>query len=147
MSNCPAGPLHPALVHFPIVAFSAVPVLDLLGLAGWERVYGLPLEPLAILVLIAGVITSIAAALAGALDSRHLPGSALLNARLQRHVSWVLASVAVYFTSLLLRMGLLGWSAPLAVTILDVLGFALLCVGAHQGGTIAHCHWPNLKAR
>ncbi|MEM7276761.1 MAG: DUF2231 domain-containing protein [Pseudomonadota bacterium] len=145
MSNRFAGPLHPALVHFPIVAFSAVPLLDVLSLIGWKRVYGLALEQLATLVLSAGLVMTVAAALAGVLDCLSLPRSESIGNRLQRHVTWVFISVMAFFASLLVRVSLLGPTPAWVAPVLGFIGFFLLCVGAHQGSRLAHAHWPFLE--
>lgn len=139
------GPLHPLLVHFPVAALTLLPVLDGLILLGWNTVQGVSLASLAELTLITGLVSALPTMVAGIRDSLLLTTDDSDVQLLQRHVMWILISLCVFFIALLVRKDLLGIAPALVAPSLDVAGFVLLCVGAHQGGQLAHSHWPDFK--
>jgi uncharacterized membrane protein len=131
-------PIHPALVAVPIGAFTLVFISDLLYLRGgdslWYHVSGY--------CLLVGVVSALAAAVAGLIDYFGMSMSAA-GARLATiHLVVNLAAVALFAVSLVLRWndGALGTGRwPLAFG-LSTLALAGLAVSGWLGGEMVFKH-------
>jgi nitrite reductase/ring-hydroxylating ferredoxin subunit/uncharacterized membrane protein len=117
-------PLHAVLTDAPIGILFLVIVFDVLGNTGAATV-----------TLAVGVLTMLAAALAGFADYADTDGKARERATL--HATLMLLTLALYLVSLLLRLG----SAPgpsTAGVSLSVLAFLVLSSAAYVGGDVVY---------
>jgi nitrite reductase/ring-hydroxylating ferredoxin subunit/uncharacterized membrane protein len=117
-------PLHAVLTDAPIGILFLVIVFDVLGNQGSATV-----------TLAVGVLTMLAAALAGFADYADTDGKARERATL--HSSLMVVALVIYLLSLALRLG----SAPAASTggaWLSILGFLVLSAGAYVGGDVVY---------
>ena len=117
-------PLHAVLTDAPIGILFLVVVFDVLGNQGAATV-----------TLAVGILTMLAAALAGFADYADTDGKARERASL--HSSLMLVALVIYLISLVLRLG----SAPAASTAgvwLSILGFLVLSAGAYVGGDVVY---------
>ena len=129
-------PLHPALVHFPVVFWVLAPLMDLAYWLGWGGSYW----RLGWLLSVAGQISAVPAMVAGALDAWACRGFTAAEGTVWLHaglmgLAWTLFGSAVLFSSPddASRAALFG-------TLMHVLGTLTLIVGAHAGGRLAHVH-------
>ena len=117
-------PLHAVLTDAPIGILFLVIVFDVLGNQGAATV-----------TLAVGVLTMLAAALAGFADYADTDGRARERATL--HSSLMVVALVIYLLSLALRLG----TAPAASTggaWLSILGFLVLSAGAYVGGDVVY---------
>jgi len=117
-------PLHAVLTDAPIGILFLVIVFDVLGNQGAATV-----------TLAVGILTMLAAALAGYADYADTDGKARERATL--HSSLMLVALVVYLISLALRLG----SAPAASTgglWLSIIAFLILSAGAYVGGDVVY---------
>jgi len=117
-------PLHAVLTDAPIGILFLVVVFDVLGNQGAATV-----------TLAVGILTMLAAALAGFADYADTDGKARERATL--HSSLMLVALVVYLISLAVRLG----SAPAASTAgvwLSILAFLVLSAGAYVGGDVVY---------
>jgi len=117
-------PLHAVLTDAPIGILFLVVVFDVLGNQGAATV-----------TLAVGILTVLAAALAGFADYADTDGKA--RERVTLHSSLMLVALVIYLISLVLRLG----SAPAASTAgvwLSILGFLVLSAGAYVGGDVVY---------
>ncbi|MFC7300556.1 DUF2231 domain-containing protein [Cognatiluteimonas weifangensis] len=131
-------PLHPALVHFPIACWSAVPVLDALYLLlqtplWWRCSFWL---------LAIGTATALAAMAAGLVDLLRLAAAHPAQRTAQRHLLLMGSAWSVFVLDLLLRSpthlptAAMAWSGLAA----SLLGFGLLLAGAWAGAELVYRH-------
>lgn len=131
-------PLHPALVHFPIACWTAVPVLDLLYLVlhaplWWRCSYW---------VLAIGCVTALAAMALGLFDLMRLPAAHPGQRPAQRHMLLMGSAWTLFLVDLLLRSPLHLPSAAMAwaVFALSAIAFVVLLVGAWTGAELVYRH-------
>lgn len=129
-------PLHPALVHFPVVFWTVTPVADLmqrfLGGDLWWRC--------AFWAIGGGLALALPAMVAGFLDLLALPAEHPGQRTGQRHLLLMGAAWTVFVCDLLLRSPAKA-SAPgraSAELILSLGGFALLLAGAYAGAQLVY---------
>lgn len=129
-------PLHPALVHFPVVCWTAAPVLDGLcllrrDLAFWQAGFW---------VLAIGVAIALLTMTAGFMDLLAIPTGHPAQATGQRHMLLVSSAWCVYTMDLLMRS---LHEAPTGFQLwlglgLSLSGFALLAAGAYAGAQLVY---------
>lgn len=137
-SLLPRHPLHPALVHFPVACWTAVPVMDALQLVlrdplWWRCSYWL---------LVVGIVSGLAAMALGLFDLLRLPAQHPGQRPAQRHMLWMGSAWTLFVFDLLLRSPqhppapAMAW-AGLA---LSIAGFVVMLVGAHAGAELVYRH-------
>jgi uncharacterized membrane protein len=131
-------PLHPALVHFPIACWTAVPVLDLLYLVlhaplWWRCGYW---------VLAIGIAMALAAMGAGLFDLIRLPATHPAQRPGQRHMLLMGSAWTLFLFDLLLRSPQSPPSAGIAWSgfALSAVAFAVLLAGAWTGAELVYRH-------
>src|SRR5262245_60513528 len=92
-------PLHPALVHFPVACWTAVPVLDAIYLptqapALWQAGF---------VCLLVGVVMGLIAMGAGLMDLMAIPSDSPAQATAQRHMLLMGSAWSVYVLALVLH--------------------------------------------
>jgi nitrite reductase/ring-hydroxylating ferredoxin subunit/uncharacterized membrane protein len=127
-------PLHAVLTDAPIGILFLVIVLDVLG------------QPAAAdITLVVGILTMIAAALAGFADYSDTDGTARDRATL--HGSLMLTATVVYLVSLAIRVGAgPDGSVRSAAVVVSVLAFLVLTAGAYVGGDVVYV-FGNMVSR
>jgi len=124
-------PLHPAIVHFPVAAWTSVVVTDSLFVA-----LGAPLWwSVSQWLLIVGVVTALGAMTAGFIDLIALPPGEPAQKRALRHMYFMSSAWTMYAIDLLVRfVQIPGW-AGLAIS---VIGFLILLAGTHFGAQLVY---------
>lgn len=129
-------PLHPALVHFPVVCWTAVPVLDLVYLLTRSPVWW----QAGFLCLVVGVAMGLLAMCAGLMDLMALAADHPAQAVAQRHMLLMGSAWCVYVMVLVLHP-LHGEPSSVALWTdfgLSAGGFLLLAVGAYAGARLVY---------
>jgi len=134
-------PLHPALVHFPIVCWSLATAGDLASL--W---WGRPAWMLAGVLLVVGTATAIAAMATGMVELLKVGGDHHATRDLNRHMLLAMATWSLYAASLFLRLQGITLIRPDALGLgLSVAGFICLCVTGWLGGTLVYGHGLGMR--
>ena len=129
-------PLHPALVHFPIACWSLATAADLASLA-----FGEPAWRFAGMLLLAGIVFSIPAMLAGLVELAKLAQDSPALKDVNRHMLMVMAALSCYLASLFLRLRGMHFVEPDLLAVgLSVLGFLCLGVAGWLGGKLVYGH-------
>ncbi len=129
-------PLHPALVHFPIAAWTVVPLLDVLSLMlrnpFWWRC--------AFWLLAIGAGMALFAMGAGLFDLLALPATHPAQRTAQRHLLLMGSAWCVFIGDLLLHSPSMFPSVPLIASglALSLAGLALMFSGAYAGGKLVY---------
>ncbi len=129
-------PLHPAIVHFPVAAWTSAVVTDILFLALraglWWQV--------SLWLLVVGTVTARGAMTAGFIDLIALPAGQPAQRRALRHMYVMSTAWTVYVIDLMIRF--LGPGSMPAVAwgglALSVVGFLTLVVGTHFGAQLVY---------
>ena len=122
--------LHPAVVHFPISAWTAVMVTDLLSIL----LHGAPWPSVSFWLLVVGDVTAVGAMVAGFTDLLALPAGGRAQQRALRHLYVMSGAWTVFLIDLLVRpLGIPAW----AEAAISVLGFLTLALGTHLGASLA----------
>ena len=129
-------PLHPALVHFPVVCWTAAPVLDLVYLLTQVPVFW----QVEFVCLAVGVIMGVVAMCAGFMDLMAIPAEHPAQAVAQRHMLLMSSAWCLYVLALVLHP-LHGTPAPSQLWTdfgLAATGFLVLAVGAYAGARLVY---------
>ncbi|HEY7737085.1 MAG TPA: Rieske 2Fe-2S domain-containing protein [Candidatus Limnocylindrales bacterium] len=125
-------PVHSALTDVPIGAFTVALVLDLID--AWNLFGVGDLSLAADVSLFIGILSMLAAAVAGLADYTDTDGTARMRATV--HATLMVVTLVVYAVSLLMR---LGNPEDRALPILvGVVGYLLITAGAFVGGDIVY---------
>lgn len=116
-------PLHAVLTDAPIGILFLVPVFDVLGQSGAAEV-----------TLGVGILTMLAAALAGFADYADTDGTARDRATL--HSTLMLTALVLYLVSLAQRLG--GDPGGAAPILISILAFLVIAAGAYVGGDVVY---------
>ncbi len=130
-------PVHPMLVHLPMGLILTAPLWDLLGLV--RPTAAAAASTVASWTLAVGCLGGLAAAAAGLFDFAAIHAGHPAERAANLHLYLILAALAAYGTSLLLRHG--HRSCP-AVGLLgvDAAGFLLLTAGGFFGAEMVYRH-------
>lgn len=130
-------PLHPALVHFPLAAFTLGVALDI---ASWIAPHAeLQFGRASFIALAVGVVTALLAAVTGFVDYSDIRTDHPAKKTATLHMALNLVSVALFAVSLGLRYGHMdvaptpGWPFGLALV-----GFAILGYSGYLGGVLVY---------
>lgn len=136
-----AHPLHPALVHFPVVGWSLATAADLASL--W---LGKPAWMLAGVLLVMGTLTALAAMAAGFIELLKVDAEDPAMRDLTRHMLLMVAAWSLYAASLFLRLQGTILTRPDALGLgLSVAGFVALGVGGWFGGKLVYVHGVGVQ--
>ncbi|HYN70472.1 MAG TPA: Rieske 2Fe-2S domain-containing protein [Candidatus Eisenbacteria bacterium] len=117
-------PIHAVLTDVPIGILLLVIVFDVLAF-----------PDVAVITLGIGILTMVAAAVAGVADYADTDGLARTRATL--HSTLMTTALVVYVVSFALRLGS-GATASTAAVALSVIGFLVLSAGAYVGGDVVY---------
>ena len=129
-------PVHPALVHFPVTFWLLVPLMDL----GYWLGGGLQYWRLGWFLALAGIVSALPAAVAGALDALACRAVAAAEDTLWRHAGLMLLALTLFGLASLFCSPDDPGQAHLMGCAMHVGGALTLIVGAHAGGRLAHVH-------
>jgi nitrite reductase/ring-hydroxylating ferredoxin subunit/uncharacterized membrane protein len=115
--------VHVALTDLPIGAFTLVILFDVLGLADASLV-----------ALVVGILTMVAAAVAGYADYADTDGAPRDRATL--HSTLMLVALVAYLVSLVTRIGAIG--VPPLGLVLSIVGYLIVTAGAYVGGDVVY---------
>lgn len=137
-----AHPVHPAIVHFPIVCWSFATIGDVASLR-----FGAPAWNFSNVMLVLGIVTALAAMMAGLIDLKKIDEKSVAMRAVNRHMYLIGTAWTLYLLSLLIRMNGTTFIQPNSVAIgLSVIGFLLLCVGGWFGGELVYKHGIGVVA-
>lgn len=129
-----AHPIHPALVHFPIACWSLATAGDVASLP-----WGAQMWWLSSVLLGLGLITSLAAMVAGLVDLGKIAEESPAMPVANWHMRLVVMAWSAYATSLFMRMNGTNLTPPSGAAIgLSILGFLLLGVAGWLGGRLVY---------
>jgi nitrite reductase/ring-hydroxylating ferredoxin subunit/uncharacterized membrane protein len=116
-------PVHSAITDVPVGALTVSIVADLIG------------QPVvADVALVIGLLAMVASAVTGAADYAEVDGTARVRATV--HSTVMVTALVVYAISLAIRSG--GPADRLAPTLLSLIGYLLVAVGAAIGGDLVY---------
>jgi nitrite reductase/ring-hydroxylating ferredoxin subunit/uncharacterized membrane protein len=113
--------VHVALTDLPIGAFTLLIVFDILGNADAARIS-----------LVVGILSMVAAAVAGYADYADTDGRAHDRATL--HSTLMLVALVVYLISLVIRID--APAVPASAFVLSIVGYLIVTAGAYVGGDV-----------
>ena len=127
-------PLHPAMVHFPVAAWTGAVVTDALfaalGGAAWRDV--------SFWLIVVGVVTALGAMTAGFIDLMALPEGQAAQRRALRHMSVMGGAWTAYVIDLLVRLLPTGPASALINLSISIVGFLTLLLGTHYGAQLVY---------
>lgn len=135
----PGGaPLHPALVHFPIAAWTAGLLADMAYLAAPSPL----LWGIGYWALAGGTITGLLAMLAGLLDYAAIPARDPAQVPAQAHLVCMGSCWTLFTLDLVLRdPGTLpGFVPAVWLVLLTAVAWSLLLAGGHLGAHLVYHH-------
>jgi nitrite reductase/ring-hydroxylating ferredoxin subunit/uncharacterized membrane protein len=115
--------VHVALTDLPIGAFTLVILFDVLGLGDASAI-----------ALVVGILSMVAAAVAGYADYADTDGAARDRATL--HSTLMLVALVLYLVSLATRIGAIG--VPPLGLVLSIVGYLTVTAGAYVGGDVVY---------
>ena len=131
----PAGhPLHPAIAHFPVAFWIVAPAADVTA-AGLGEPFAARLAGWA---LAAGTGTGVIAMLAGAADYARIPRGHAGSDTAAAHMLAMGSAWVLFATALALRGAPARADVPLSVVAIELVGAAVLLVGAGLGGSLVY---------
>lgn len=140
----PRHPIHPALAHFPIGAWSIATGLDIVSLFSTELYI---LWKASTWLIGLGLILALGTMAAGAWDlSRIVKNQNALVGLAIRHVMVMAVVWCLYLVTLIARLPdaeVISVSQP--VVALSVLSFVALMVGGWLGGDLVYGHGANVR--
>lgn len=126
-------PIHPMLIAFPIAFFSGTLIFDLLSVVLnnqnlWQTAYYME---------IAGVITSLLAAVPGIIDyAKVVPPKSSAKKRAAQHGILNTTHVIIFFIAWWLRKD--ETTSVLLIVLLEVVGVAIMSIAGWLGGTLVY---------
>lgn len=128
-------PLHPMLVHFPIVFWSVATIAEVAGVIGFE----LPVS-LAPAAAAAGVVTAIPAMIAGFLDLAKLRKTTQIMIAAERHMICAGGAWLAYLSCLLIYMsdGAAVSRGSLITLACSLFGLAMMACAGWYGGKLVY---------
>lgn len=134
-------PLHPALVHFPVAAWTAGLLAD-----GGFLVTGQPVFwGVAYWALAAGVLFGLLAMGAGFVDFLLLGREHPKLGAVQTHMLCMASAWSVFVLDLLLRARAAPPAMPWWLAGITLFGFVLLAIGGHLGGRLVYYHGVGVQ--
>ncbi len=135
-------PLHPILVHFPVVFWTLATVFDALSGLGFSEFWRY-----AGFSMVAGLIAAAVAMLGGLIDLKAIPQAAMPDAN--RHLYLMSTAFTLYLVSLFLRIedGSFSQLPQIVSIIFSCAGFAMMMLGAWYGGQLVYHHGAGVRPR
>ncbi|HEX8038039.1 MAG TPA: DUF2231 domain-containing protein [Chryseosolibacter sp.] len=126
-------PIHPMLIPFPIAFLTGAVLADIIAITGQKADYTFT----ATLLLAAGIVTGLAAAIPGLIDFLYtVPPASSGKKRAATHAVLNVCMLALFTAALIYRGS--GHPSPSILIITEVLGFALMLTAGWMGGTLVH---------
>lgn len=143
-------PIHPMLVGFPIVLFTATIVLELAHIKTGDAFYYRG----AMMANIGGVVMGLLAAIPGAIDRYALPNRSRAKDLANQHALFNLLAIGVYAVSAVMLY--LGWTNKVMVDgqyaldvtmplAFDLVGFVSLVAAGMLGWSLVQTHHIGIK--
>jgi uncharacterized membrane protein len=134
-------PLHPALVHFPVAAWSLATAADVA--AGWVDA---PMWRFAGWLHVVGTAMALPAMAAGLAQFARLPEGDSAAKPAVRHMVLAMLAWSAYAAALALRWQDAAIVAPGGMAIAaSLVGFVLLCAAGWQGGQLVYRHGVGVE--
>lgn len=127
-------PLHPMVVHFPIVAWSLATLGDITGLF-----VDMHLERLVGALLVVGMLSSLVAMGTGLYEFARVKKDSPQLKVANQHMLFMMAAAVCYGGTLFLRLEGTRLIPPTTLAIAaSVIGFLFLAIGGHLGATLVY---------
>jgi uncharacterized membrane protein/nitrite reductase/ring-hydroxylating ferredoxin subunit len=127
-------PLHPILVGFPIAFFTATPIFDILALSLDNPSF----LTTAYYLLMAGILTGLAAAVPGLIDYLYtVPPASSAKKRASRHAILNVCMIALFAVAWVHRTTS-DDPSPTTYITLELVGLIIMMVAGWMGGTLVH---------
>ena len=125
------------VVHFPIALWTLGTVFDIAALAGWPNLW----QPAGQLILL-GVAIGLLSAIAGGIDYMAMSDDETVRKTADTHMMLMGSAWTIYLMAYILRysQGALATEPANLPVALSVIGFLVMAVGAHFGGTLVYRH-------
>jgi uncharacterized membrane protein len=131
-------PVHPLLVHFPVVAWCLLPALDAAAMLGAPG----GMAEVARAAALFGAASAVPAMAAGFMDLLALEDPALRDRALV-HMQWMGSAFTLALIALVLRAQ--PGIPVVAVLATDLLALGALAVGGHQGARLVYQHGAGVE--
>ncbi len=136
--------LHPITVHFTIALFSLVVLFDILGWIFSNENF----KTASFLNLAFALPAAIASVLTGRYAESLVPHNEVIHEVMEKHETIgyiVIAVIAVIFIWRLATYKKYIRNSPALITIVGIIGFGLMSVGAYYGGELVFTHGVGVK--
>lgn len=145
--------VHPMIVHFPIVLFTALLLLDVFILAGGGNLTGRETLPrVALATLLLGMLAAALAAVFGDMALDIAVDKGFSEDAIEGHEEMAMLTLYVFGAALALRL-LLYWrkidlagARGLAVALIGLVGVGFMAVTAYRGGELVYHLGVNVAA-
>jgi uncharacterized membrane protein len=138
-------PLHPALVHFPIALYPASLLLDGISYLVND---GNPFVRSAFTLLVAALVVSVLAVVAGFSDFLRIPAGSSTWRLAVAHMTLQLVTGGLFLANTILRSRDLDvTTSPIGPVILSAVGVVVMAVGALFGADLVYRHGVRVEPR
>jgi uncharacterized membrane protein len=136
-------PLHPGLAHFPMALYPASLVFDWLSYLADD---GTPYVKGAFALIVAGLVMTVPAALAGVADFLGIDNRSPAWRLAFTHLTVMLVTTGLFLASAILRVRDLDvTTTPFGLVVLGVFGVALLFLGGLLGHDLVFRHGQRVE--
>ena len=141
----PSYLIHPMIVHFPIVLFLLLPLVDAYALVGGRDLAERSCVPnVALVTLLLGVLAGVVAMVFGDIAADHAVGAGFPTAPIERHEDFATTTVVCFAVLAAVRLfaywrgiPLAGWRGWLFLLV-TLVGAGLILTTAYFGGHLVY---------
>ncbi len=136
-----AHPIHPMLVHFPIVCWTLTTLGDIASIKFGEWAWNF-----SGIMLILGTISAIAAMITGLIEMGKIDEESQAINIANQHMKLVMVAWSFYASSLFMRLEGTSLAMPGVIEIcLSTTGFLFLCIAGRLGGKLVFEYGVGVK--
>jgi len=136
-------PIHPAIVHFPIVFWTMATMSDLLSIWLGEKV-----TEISGMLLVSGTMAVVLAFFAGLMELDKIKDQSSAMFVVNKHIGFATLSCIFYMSSLFVRINGTTFMPPDIISIsLSIAGFICLCITGYLGGMLVYKYGIGVKTQ